>query len=173
MLTHMHKVIHLVFSTFEQGLRRWQSHGSVSRWKTLTRRWSRCDQTLTSTPDQCWLAMRRRRWSDRTLGTLGHVCLITISIWKTLTGLDRTLGWPHPVISLDASGHGFDCAPTNFATIEDQRAVFEWGHMVPIRGVGAQRPNTEVVSGQPDRRVRSPRGRHIVEPNGSIIWGRL
>jgi hypothetical protein len=62
---------------------------------------------------------------------------ITISAQKILTGLDRTLGWPHPVISSGASGHGFDCTLINFATIEDQRAVFERGHMALIRGLGA------------------------------------
>jgi hypothetical protein len=51
----MHKVILLVVSTFEQGLRRWQSHGSVSRWETLIERWSRSDWTLSSAFGQCWL----------------------------------------------------------------------------------------------------------------------
>jgi hypothetical protein len=92
---------------------------------------------------------------------------------KTLTGLDWTLGWPRPVISSGTSGHDFDCALTNFATVEDQRTVFERGHMTPTRGLGAQRSDAEAASGQPDRRVWSPRSRHIVEPNDSILWGRL
>jgi hypothetical protein len=92
---------------------------------------------------------------------------------KTLTGLDRTLGWLCPVISSCVSGHRFDCALTNLATIEDQCAVFERGHVAPIRGLGAQRPDAEAAYGQLDRRVRSPRGRHIVEPNGSILLGTL
>jgi hypothetical protein len=148
MLTHVHKVIHLVVSTFEQCLRRWRSRGSVSYWKTLTRRWSRCDQMLTLASGQCWLVARRRRWSDRMLGASGHV--VTIFAQKTLTRLNWTLGWPRPVISLDAFGHDFDCALTNFATVEDQRAVFERGHVAPIRGLGAQRPDTEATSGRPE-----------------------
>jgi hypothetical protein len=98
---------------------------------------------------------------------------VTIFARKTLTGLDRTLGWSRPVISSGASGHGFDCALTKFATIEDQRVVFERGHVAPIRGLGAQRPDAKAASGQSDRRVQSPRGRHIVETNDSILRGRL
>jgi hypothetical protein len=44
---------------------------------------------------------------------------------------------------------------------------------VPIRGLGAERPNAKVVSGQPDLCIRSLRDRHFVEPNDSILWGRL
>jgi hypothetical protein len=140
MLTHVHKVIHLVVSTFEQGLRRWRSRGSVSCWKALTERWSRCDRTLTSASGRCWMIARRRRRSDRALGASGHTWPDTSGHYfhaKTLTGLERTLGWPRSVISSDTSGHGFDCALTNFVTIEDQHTVFEQGHVVSIRGLGA------------------------------------
>jgi hypothetical protein len=88
---------------------------------------------------------------------------------KTLIGLDRTLGWLRSVISSGVSGHDFDCALTNFATVEDQRVVFVQGHVALIRRLGAQRPNAKAASDQPDRRVRSPRERHIVEPNSSIF----
>jgi hypothetical protein len=81
---------------------------------------------------------------------------VTIFALKTLTRVDRTLGWPCPIISSGASGYGIDCALTNFATVEDQCAVFKREHAAPIRGLG-----------------RSPRRGHVVEPNGSILWGRL
>jgi hypothetical protein len=35
------------------------------------------------------------------------------------------LGLARLVISSGASGHDFDCALTNFATVEDQHSVFE------------------------------------------------
>jgi hypothetical protein len=159
MLTHVHKVIHLVVSTFEQGLRRWRSYGSVSRWETLTGRWSHSDRTLTSASSQCWLVARRRRWSDRTLGVSGHMWPLTIFVQKTLTRLDQTLGWPRSVLSSGASGHYFDCALTNFATVEDECAVFERGHMAPICGLGVQRLDASVRSTRPARLV-APRQAH-------------
>jgi hypothetical protein len=61
-----------------------------------------------------------------------------------------------PVISSSVSGHGFDCALTNFATVEDWRVVFEQGHVVPIHGLGTQQPDAEPASSQPNWRVRSP-----------------
>jgi hypothetical protein len=77
MLTHVHKVIHMVVSTFEQGLRSWRSRGSVSCWETLIGRWSRSDWTLTLMFDQCWLAACRWCWSDQTLGASGRLQLDT------------------------------------------------------------------------------------------------
>jgi hypothetical protein len=56
------------------------------------------------------------------VGVLGHVSLFS---------REKTY-WTRPdprlarlVISSGASGHDFDSALTNFATVEDQRSVFE------------------------------------------------
>ena len=45
MLTHVHKVIHLVVSTFEQGWISWWIEGGVFHFQTVTGRWSRGDRT--------------------------------------------------------------------------------------------------------------------------------
>jgi hypothetical protein len=113
MLTHMHKVIHLVVSTFEQGSRRWWSCGSVSHWETLTRRWSCSDRTLTLASGQCWLTSHRRRWMDRMLGASGHVWSDTSGHYFSVKNPYWTRPnsrWLHPIISSGTSGRSFDFA---------------------------------------------------------------
>jgi hypothetical protein len=46
MLTHVHKVTHLVVNTFEQGLRRWRSRGNVFHDRMLVTLWPDADVSV-------------------------------------------------------------------------------------------------------------------------------
>jgi hypothetical protein len=58
-------------------------------------------------------------------------------------------------------------------TIGIERLKFELGHVAGIGALGLLRSDGGAASGHTLLSVRSPRGRHIVEPNDSILWGRL
>jgi hypothetical protein len=64
------------------------------------------------------------------------------------------------VLGVSASGHGVDDELTIFVTVEIERARFK----VMKRG-------EDMVTGRWG--VRSPRGRHSEELDGSILWGCL
>jgi hypothetical protein len=92
MLTHVHKVVHLVIGTFDQGWRSWWSEGGDRHWETVTECW-----TCASGHLETWSDSEQR--SDWTLvvhcSSSGHwhvvaFCHAVWSVW--LIGL-----WPRQV----------------------------------------------------------------------------
>jgi hypothetical protein len=79
----------------------------------------------------------------------------------------------HQVERSGAFGHPLTMTLTDSVTIGDRRTKFKHGRVaasVPLEVSNRTLGLRPVIL---DRRVRSPRGRHSEEPNGSILWGCL
>jgi hypothetical protein len=132
MLTHVHKMIYLVVSTFDQGWRSLGSKGLVFHWKTLTGNWTQTDRTLGSASGQCCSGARSGRGCT---GVSGRSLVWTGQSWPDTWHQRFEISWQRSLYWPDARRvrSGCRCSGCSLeSTGLGRRGVRRWAGARPV-----------------------------------------